>query len=109
MRCTQNMGLTEEAKLFLNGQCKIEIKENCPVCNHAIRFGKVCRVYKDASGTGMFEDGPLLKEYELVNGKKVREVIQETIWSSGPCIFLCLEGEEGFKSFTWSEEEMNRC
>ena len=90
MRCTQLIGLTVEAEEFLR------------------KNGGEGKIYEDATNEGMFEDGPMLHEYNLVGGKVAREVIQAVPWSSGPCIFMCLE-IDGKRMFEWSQEEIDNC
>lgn len=108
MRCTQIYGLTEEARRFLDENCKKETNEKCPNCGHIISEKLASQCYKDVSNTGMFEDGPFLMKYFLKDGKVANEIIQATPWSSGPCIFMCLE-IEGKKMFEWSQEEIDKC
>jgi len=106
MRCTQLRGLSPEARAFLEKECARVPVETCPMCGHTKGGGMVEEEYEDASHLGMFGDGPNLYEYTLKSGKKVREVAQEVPWSSGPCIFLCLEDEDGEWFCEWPEEEI---
>ena len=108
MRCTQIAGLTEEAKEFLEKNCILIDDDRCPHCEEVLTQRKSCKIYEDATNEGMFEDGPMLHEYNLVGGKVAREVIQAVPWSSGPCIFMCLE-IEGKRMFEWSQEEIDNC
>ena len=55
----------------------------------------------------MFDDGPSLDEFVLKDGRKIREVLQAAPWSSGPCIFLCLEyADTEERMFEWTEQEI---
>lgn len=112
MRCTQTMGLSEEAHEFLRENQLVEvINKDCPHCGGVLeRVNKPSqRVYDNETGkiAGMFDDGPELNEYDLQDGRKAREVVQAVPWSSGPCIFLCLE-IDGRKEFLWSDEDIRK-
>lgn len=110
MRCTQIIGLTQEAQVFLNENVAV-IEERCPHCNGILlKFSDKFKqkVYDSAASVGMFDDGPELYEYELKSGAIVREKVQAAPWSSGPCIFLKLVDGEGKDLFVWSEEEIQR-
>jgi hypothetical protein len=107
MRETQIMGLTVEAQEFLEANCeKVEI--TCLGCKQdKIKvFDRV--VHDSARELGMFNDGPDLFVYNLKDNSRIKEVVQATPWSSGPCIFLCLEDEKGEKKFKWSERAINQ-
>ncbi len=108
MRCTQIMGLKQEANEFIEQFCKKIPDLTCPYCSTTITEKKACRIYDTRNENGMFEDGPSLIEYDLIDGRVIREVIQETVWSSGPCIFLCLECN-GERYFEWSQECIDNC
>lgn len=58
--------------------------------------------------TGMFDDEYPLMRYTLAPGDRVlEEVVQETVWSSGPCIFLTLtENGAPLPEMDWTPEEM---
>lgn len=107
MRCTQIIGLNGEATAYLAKSCKMVPVRHCPHCGEVIDVDREMRVYEEARDAGMFDDGPDLHEYTLTSGQKVREVIQETPWSSGPCIFLCLEDENGTRLFEWPQEDID--
>jgi hypothetical protein len=107
MRCTQLQGLTPEATKFLDENGKIVVHSKCPHCDGVLSEGIERNVYADASGEGMFDDGPMLNQYTLKGGKIVRDIVQATVWSSGPCIFLCLEDEEGNQLFPWPQEKID--
>lgn len=112
MRETQIIGLTDEAHAFLRKEAKRVPVTECPTCHHKEGGKLVEHVYDYETGVrkGMFEDGPVLSEYQLNDGCRVREVVQAAPWSSGPCIFLCLEDAvSGERMFEWSEEEINEC
>jgi DNA-directed RNA polymerase subunit RPC12/RpoP len=109
MRCTQFIGLTDEAQSFLIENC-LEVADSvCPHCGSTITTKNKSEVYSSAKHFGMFEDGPDLLKYYLKDGKTLFEVVQAAPWSSGPCIFLCLEDEKGNRLFEWSDEDINSC
>lgn len=94
-RSTKLIGLTKEAKEFLEKNC-----EKTPL-------GELKkRVYKDVSQLGMFNDGPVLYEYYLKGSGTVREIVQAVPWASGPNIFLCLKLYTGEIIYKWKEEEI---
>jgi len=112
MRHTQIIGLTAEAENFLEKNCKIESKiKRCSNCNfpYEVIYKKVQKVYDASGSSGMYGDGPDLHEYELKDGSKIREIVQAAPWSSGPCIFLCLEDDKNKRFCEWTEEEINNC
>jgi hypothetical protein len=111
MRCTQIIGLTDEALEFLRLNTKPNEIETCPTCGHKKTIKEFRRIYDAETGVmhGMFDDGPELWEYDLLDGFTVREIVQASLWSSGPCIFLCLENERGKKLFEWSKKEIRNC
>lgn len=109
MRCTQNFGISEEARQFLLDNGKKIPSETCPTCGHTTGGGLNVVVYDRETGVGlgMFEDGPVLCEYEMKDGRFVQEVVQSSDWSSGPCIFLCLRWKDtGEKFCLWPDEEI---
>jgi len=106
MRCTQVIGLNKLAQEFINENVQRIPFSPCPHCGKLTQTTMALKVYASAADQGMFDDGPELFEYTLKDGKKVREVVQAVPWSSGPCIFLCLEDEDGKRLFEWSEEEI---
>ena len=111
MRCTQIVGLKPEVKTWLEKKCKYETKiKVCPHCGGQINVVKtvLSSVYDNSGRSGMFGDGPHLREYQLENGEFIREVVQCAPWSSGPCIFLCLEYLEGDRLFEWTEKEIEQ-
>lgn len=111
MRCTQIIGLKIEAVSFINDNIELTSKEvdPCPHCGKLTKTVDVRseRVYDDARSAGMFDDGPPLYEYILKDGRVMREVVQEVQWSSGPCIFLCLEDQDGNKMFEWDKQSIH--
>ena len=89
IRETQYIGLKEGVREFLKKHQKGKSR----------RWGKT---------VGMFDEEIPLYEYELQGGEVLREVEQCSPWSSGPCIFLCLEKQfTGERIFQWTEEEIN--
>lgn len=112
MRETQIFGLTEEAYSFLENNAVHSPIVECPTCHNRTGGQINSRVYDSETGVqkGMFEDGPNLHEYLLKDGRHLREVVQADPWSSGPCIFLCLEDvATAERLFEWPEEEINNC
>ena len=105
IRSTQIFGLTEEAERFLKDNVAREDTSKCPTCGHVKDGEMKSHMYKDASSTGMFGDGPHLTEYTMRDGSTIREIIQDIHYSSGPCIFLCLE-KDGARMFEWAKEDL---
>jgi hypothetical protein len=101
------MGLTKEAHDFLQTNCPQTPFKVCPKCKEVISQSIHSKQYASAKHCGMFDDGPELFEYTIQDGSKVKEVVQASPWSSGPCIFLCLEQEDGKHIFEWSQEQIN--
>lgn len=108
IRETQLFGLTEDAKQFLRENCNKVTTSTCPQCGYILSEGFDSKIYDDKQSLGMFEDGPLLKEYILKDSTTAKEIVQASPWSSGPCIFLCLE-LDGEKKFEWSQEDIDNC
>lgn len=106
MRETQIFGLPALAKKFIKDNVQIVPMDICKNCGHVVTTKRNWEVYKDASYTGMFEDGPNLLCYTLKDGNKVYEEIQTTPWSSGPCIFLRLVDEDKKILFEWDDEKI---
>jgi hypothetical protein len=106
MRCTQFMGLHSTAEDFLKEHCRIVVIDKCPHCGGPLQEGRECEVYESAAHVGMFDDGPELHEYQLRDGRKAREVVQDAPWSSGPCIFLCLE-VDGKRVGEWPQKDID--
>lgn len=112
MRSTQEFGLTKEACMFLNENCAMIPNQTCPHCGEVISTQLDRKIYDSAKDYGMFDDGPDLYEYTLKDGSKVKEIVQAVPWSSGPCIFLCLEKENNVTDKTrigaWSQEAIDQ-
>jgi hypothetical protein len=106
MRCTQYFGLSASALEFLDTNAKKPEFKTCPTCGNEQIVKPSARIYASAKEQGMFSDGPELYEYDLQDGRVAREVVQAVPWSSGPCIFLCLE-IDGEKVCQWPEEDLN--
>ena len=108
MRETQNMGLSQEALDWLDKHAERTKVKTCPTCKHTTGGGYDCEVYDKETGVsrGMFDDGPELYSYKT-DRETVVEIVQAVPWSSGPCIFLCLQDKEGKKIGEWSQEEID--
>lgn len=105
MRCTQVVGLSEKALAFLAQSALCD--EPCVTCGRG--GGMRSKSYKDASSSGMFDDGPMLMEYECEEGIVAREEVQCAPWASGPCIFLsleCFRNEISIGKFEWTDEQI---
>ena len=107
-RSTSVMGLSAEATEWLQLHAERQETKVCPTCKHTTGGGYLCEVYDDETGrkAGMFDDGPQLFQYKTEFGN-IKEVIQCTPWNSGPCIFLCLEDENGGRIGEWTEEQID--
>ena len=106
IRETQIFGLTEEAHKFLEENCKRTERKECPTCHNVTGGQRIEEQYADESDLGMFDDGPKLDRYQLKDGRTAKEVVQASPWSSGPCIFLCLE-IDGKSHFEWAQKEID--
>jgi hypothetical protein len=104
IRETQIFGLNEDADRFLSENAKRGVAA-CPSCGQDVKDQILKREYGSAESLGMFDDGPRLYEYQLTDGRKAREVVQADPWSSGPCIFLCLE-IDGQRVFEWPADQI---
>jgi len=103
----QYIGLTEEAKLWLEEHVKKIPCVVCPKCGEVIAEKMSSK--KCGTGLGMFEEDEFnLLEYDLKSETgTIKEVIQCQPWRSGPMTFLCLE-LGGINIFQWSEEEISK-
>lgn len=107
MRCTQIIGLPGDAEKFINTNCEMIPDVVCLKCGEVATYKKHMEIWKDASGAGMFDDGPKLMRYYLKDGRRVIEEIQSAPWSSGPNIFLKLVDEKTQETlFHWTDEEI---
>jgi len=107
MRCTQIIGLIDEAREFLDNNVARIPDVVCPKCGEVISTKKHIVKQTDVTACGMFDDGPILNTYQLQDGSRIREIVQAIPWSSGPCIFLCLEKTDGTRMFEWPQEEID--
>ena len=108
MRCIQLFGLSSEATEFLKLNGQIVPTYKCPHCGGTLAEGIEKKVYASAAEFGMFDDGPELHMYFLKDGKTVKEIVQDSPWSSGPCIFLCLQDEDGKRIGEWPQEDIEQ-
>ena len=60
MRCTQIMGLPQEAEEYLGKHVVRKVLRSCPKCGEPIDFGPKATIYASAKEQGMFDDGPNL-------------------------------------------------
>ena len=91
MRMTQFIGLTSNAKLFLQLNA-VQVLDT---------VGEI---------TGMFNEHVVdLKSYLLTDGKICQEYVQAEPWSSGPCIFLALQYSDGtpIEETLWNPEDID--
>jgi hypothetical protein len=108
MRCTQFQGLTEEAEAFLSESGKHDPATTCPHCGETLTWQLRKTSYASGKHLGMFDDGPeFLYDYTLKDDTTVREVVQETVWSSGPVIFLALQKPDGQIIYPWPQEAID--
>jgi hypothetical protein len=108
IRETQLYGLTKKANLFILENAKRTLKKKCKTCGNVEGGEIIKKFYKNASSIGMFDDGPLLNEYTLKDGTTIKEIVQASPWSAGPCIFLCLE-KKGKRMFEWNKKIIDNC
>lgn len=105
IRMTQFMGLSKAAEDFIEQHCRREPIKTCPTCKHTTG-GDYCLIDEPRSVEGMFNEPIFLNTYLLKGGRIAREVHQTTVWSSGPCIFTCLE-IDGEKCYKWPQSEVD--
>jgi hypothetical protein len=108
MRCTQLIGLPKNAIKFLNKNVELIPNVCCPNCKTIINTKWNAKIYASAKDEGMFDDGPDLLEYTLIDGKIIREKVQAAPWSSGPCIFLMLVDESEKILYKWTDKEIEK-
>lgn len=105
MRCTQFVGLSEEASAFLDENASVVGANPCPHCGEPTV--QVKETIKDGRYTyGMFEEELSLSTYRLKDGRIAKEIVQASPWSSGPVIFTCLE-VDGERVGEWSDEDID--
>lgn len=99
IREDQTWGMSEAAGVFLNEN---EIPPE--VCSHCQRpFPRPEPVI--GNYTGMFDTEYSLHRYTLRDGRTADEFVQQTEWSSGPCIFLGLQVSDGTE-YLWTAKEI---
>ena len=107
MRCYQDQGFTDYEAVadWLDKNCVKEkrIHYVCEKCRHE-DFSMVVKIFSQHQEDMFYGDGPILHEYQTLEGKVVKEVVQEAPWSSGPMGFVCLE-VDGKRMFEWTEEQ----
>lgn len=119
MRCTQPMGLTEEAQRLVQGEQVLAYTEQVvrvypdgrtePAPDRPVYVSTVKQEPSGEMFNGIFADQgeqyPLHK-YTLPNGTVYYERVQAEPWHSGPVIFLALQDEEGswVPESLWPEE-----
>jgi DNA-directed RNA polymerase subunit RPC12/RpoP len=104
MRCHQYIGLTEEAKKWLDENVQKIPDSQCPECGHVISTKMNSIVYSNEDQ--FYGDCLPLHRYKLTDGRFVAEVLQVQPWSSGPMSFLCLE-IAGVREFQWGQDMIN--
>ena len=105
MRCYQHVGLTEEAKSFLENNVEMIPDVICPKCGETITTKMNCSLIRTIEL--FYDDGPNECMYKLKDGTYCNEVLQTAPWNSGPMGFMCLEISNG-RLFEWTREEMNK-
>lgn len=101
-RSYSHVGLKEEATLWLEQNVLVN-PDCCPHCGHITKesIGKNVYTQEDVFCGQMIE----LYEYQLKDGRKVKEIFQDMPWASGPVGFQCLV-VDGKRMFEWTEEEI---
>ena len=97
------IGLHEDAMKWLEINVNKIPKITCPDCGEIL--GEKWEKEEYSREEYFFED-VIFEEYTLKDGSKVKEVEQCCPWASGPCLFLCLEKEDGERIFEWANEEI---
>lgn len=116
IRHTQVIGLNERGRAIVAGEevllYRLEGRRIFPD-GDVEEFAEEVRgsdVAVDHCGSfeGMFGEPYPLYRHTLPDGREFTEDVQETVWSSGPCIFLALRDEEGdwIERSLWSPEEL---
>ena len=121
MRSTQLQGLNKDAELLLKEkgvwvECTDVIlrkfanghEETFTVNNIVINPKIIVESYD--CFYGMFDEKFSLSRYAFPDGEIIEEYVQETVWSSGPCIFLALrDGKTGkpIAKSLWRKKEIN--
>lgn len=93
------IGLTSEAKQWLNENCKLG-KNNQPVSENS--DNKLVTGWMD-------EQEYVFQIYTTTNGLKVEEFEQHEIWHSGPCHFFTLRfchNGEAIEDSLWSDKDV---
>lgn len=114
IRETQYFGLSQKAQLMIKGEDvhlytdfirRVHADGTEETITQEKRGSNVKRVPSGRITYGMFEEEIPLYEYHFPDGRILSEYIQETIWSSGPCIFVALKDENGkwVRSTKWSK------
>ena len=105
MRCDQWIGLTKEARAFLDEHAAMIPGDKCPQCGCILNHKRDCQEYRDVNGMFNTTAGVLI-DFKLKDGRTAREVVQAEVWTSEPCVFICLR-IDGVMCFEWSKEEIN--
>jgi hypothetical protein len=118
-RSTQLMGLSEQALTLVAGEEVLLYTEQGQRVYPDGREEKFSNpvyesdVKKEHYGwfDGMFGEEYPLYEYQLADGSILREAIQATPWSAGPCIFLGLQDDESkwLSESLWEQAEIDNC
>lgn len=111
MRTDNYMGLPGDARVFLDTNCKkvkCELVKTFPDGSKTESFWSENYREKCDVIEGAFYNKFDLFEYELKDGRKVREEVQAEPWSSGPCYFIQLvDSETGEVLFKHTQEDIN--
>jgi len=106
MRMTQFVGISSEAKKYIEDNCKKDLIE---VFKNGVLDKSYNMPVKEPGDRiyGMFEEEIQLFDYELKNGSILKEVKQASPWASGPVIFTCLENKAGKRIGEWTDKEID--
>ena len=106
-RSTQFIGLSKEARDFLNENVEKIGSSPCPHCGKNTTE-VMNELDSNEFAVGMFNEEIPLNRWKLKNGCVVQETVQTEIWSSGPMIYTCLQNEQTKELFCkWPDSEFD--
>jgi hypothetical protein len=117
MRCDQFIGLNTWASDFVNSLREVctefttRIYQDGRIEETPKRTITICLIKSEPSSeyvSGMFDNKYQLYKHIFPDGRIYYEFHQETIWSSGPCIFTALKDSNGniVKKSLWSNKDI---